>query len=40
MVEELYTYQMLEYKRIALYLTVKQKGYVIYAAAKLGSYLQ
>jgi hypothetical protein len=26
MVGELYTYQMLGYKRIALYLTIKQKG--------------
>jgi len=26
MVGELYTYQMLGYKRIALFLTVKQKG--------------
>ena len=26
MVEELYTYQMLGYKRIVLYLTIRQKG--------------
>lgn len=36
MVGELYTYQMLGYKRIALYLTIRQKGLCYLCSEQIG----